>query len=86
MTRAITVQLQVDDEIDSAMHQAIAAHEFASTQALVEQALLDWKERRDNNGYSRAELEAEIAQGLQSPPSSLSLPEIMARARARLHG
>jgi len=53
--------------------------------ACVEEALRDWKERRDNHGYTLAELRQFVQDGIDSGRGRFhSIDEIKAEARGRL--
>lgn len=54
-------------------------------EAVVEEALRDWKERRDNHGYTLAELRQFVQDGIDSGRGRFhSIDEIKAEARGRL--
>lgn len=63
-TRKRTVELP--PEIDETIDAAVAAGEYADADAAVSDALRDWKERRENWGYTIAELRAEVQKGDES--------------------
>lgn len=64
--------------------EVVAAGEYASPDAVVEEALREWKERHDNFGYSVAELRLLVQQGIDSGPGRFStMAEIKAEARRR---
>ena len=63
-TRKRTVELPAD--LDKAIEDAVAAGEYADAQAAIGGALAEWKERRENFGYTIAELRAEIQKGIDS--------------------
>ena len=51
----------------------------------MEEALRDWKERRDNHGYTLAELRQFVQDGIDSGRGRFhSIDEIKAEARGRL--
>ena len=60
----------------------VAAGEYASPDAVVEEALREWQERRDNFGYSLAELRRLVQQGIDSGPA-VDGPAAMERLRAK---
>lgn len=64
------------------LDDVVAAGEYASPDAVVEEALREWQERRDNFGYSLAELRRLVQQGIDSGPS-LDGPAAMERLRAK---
>ncbi len=56
LDKRITLSPELAAEIDS----AVKAGEFASKDEAIADALRDWKERRENHGYSIAELRRAI--------------------------
>lgn len=64
------------------LENVVAAGEYASPDAVVEQALREWQERRDNFGYSLAELRRLVQEGIDSGPGRDG-PSVMERIRAR---
>lgn len=60
----------------------IDAGEFASPSEVVREALREWQERRDNHGYTIAELRKLVQDGIDSGPSREG-PPIMERLRAK---
>lgn len=82
-TRTRTVELP--PEIDETIDAAVAAGDYADADAAVNAALRDWKERRENWGYTVAELRAEIQKGIDSGPAEdFSLDEIKKEGRRLL--
>lgn len=71
-----TDKVKLSPEYASAVEEAVAAGEYGSADAVVEEALREWKERRDNFGYSLAELRRLVQEGIDSGPST-SGPEVM---------
>lgn len=66
----------------SFVREAVAAGEYASTSEAIRDAVREWKERRDNLGYSIEELREAVQEGLDSGISEFgSMAEIMAEAR-----
>lgn len=66
------------------LDDVVAAGEYASPDAVVEEALREWQERRDNFGYSLAELRRLVQEGIDSGPGRYSsMDEIKAEARRR---
>jgi antitoxin ParD1/3/4 len=82
-TRKRTVELP--PEIDESIDAAVAAGEYADADAAVSEALRDWKERRENWGYTIAELRAEIRKGDESGlAEDFSMDDVKAEGRRRL--
>jgi antitoxin ParD1/3/4 len=76
--------IKLSPEHASLVEEAVAAGEFASADEVVEEALRDWKERRDNFGYTVAELRRLVQEGIDSGPGVHgSMDEIKAEARRR---
>ena len=68
------------DEIDS----AVKAGEYASPDAVIREAVGEWKERRDNHGYTVAELRKLIQEGDDSGSSHFdSFDDLKAEAHRR---
>lgn len=63
-TRRHTVELPA--ELEKAIEDAVASGEYADAEAAIGGALTEWKERRENWGYTIAELRAEIQKGIDS--------------------
>lgn len=71
-------------ELAEAIGTAVATGEFATPADAVGAAVRDWKERRENWGYTLDELRAEISKGLESGPAHLtSMDEVKREARRR---
>ncbi len=79
--RSITLSPEVAAAVDS----AVKAGEYASDSEVIGDALREWKERRENHGYTIAELRRLIQEGIDSGPGRFSsIEEIKAEARRRL--
>ena len=80
LDKRITLSPELAAEIDS----AVKAGEFASEDEAIADALREWKERRDNHGYTIAELRRAIQEGIDSGPGRFaSIDEIKQEARRR---
>jgi antitoxin ParD1/3/4 len=77
--RSITLSAELAATVD----EAVAAGEYASASEVIRDALRQWKERRDNFGYTLDELRALIQEGIDSGPS-LDGPTVMAGLRERI--
>ncbi len=78
--RSITISSELADEVD----EAVASGEYPSDSEVVVDALRQWKERRDNFGYSLEELKRLVQEGIDSGPGRYaSMDEIKAEARRR---
>ncbi len=68
----------------AAIEEAVASGEYPSQEAVVEEALREWQERRDNFGYTLDELRRLMQEGIDSGPGRyVSMDEIKAEARRR---
>lgn len=77
-TRNITLSADLAAAIDA----AVETGDYASASAVVDEALREWAERRDNFGYTIEELRALVQEGIDSGPS-LDGPEVMRQLRAK---
>lgn len=77
--------ITLSPELAALVDDAVEAGEYASANDVVREALRQWKERRDNFGYTTAELRALIQEGIDSGPGRFtSIEEIKAEARRRM--
>jgi antitoxin ParD1/3/4 len=77
--------ITLSPELAAAVDGAVKAGEYASDNEAISDALREWKERRDNHGYTIAELRRLIQEGIDSGPGRFSsMEEIKAEARRRL--
>ena len=77
--RSITLSSELAAAIDS----AVEAGEYASDAEAIDDALREWKERRENHGYTIAELRRLIQEGIVSGPG-MDGPTFMAQMRERI--
>jgi antitoxin ParD1/3/4 len=68
MGRPEVFKLTLSEELAAEVDGAIAAGEYGSADDIVGEALKEWKERRDNDGYSLAELRRLVKEGIDSGP------------------
>jgi antitoxin ParD1/3/4 len=79
--RSITLSPELAAVVDG----AVEAGEYASASEVIRDALRQWKERRDNFGYTINELRVLIKEGIDSGPGRFtSMEEIKAEARRRM--
>jgi antitoxin ParD1/3/4 len=71
--------ITLSPELAAVVDDAVEAGEYASASEVVREALRQWKERRDNFGYTTAELRALIQEGIDSGPATEDGPVIMRR-------
>ena len=79
--------ITLSQELATVVDDAVAAGEYASASEVIRDALRQWKERRENFGYSIDELRALVQQGIDSGPTEdgpTVMARIKAKARARL--
>lgn len=77
--RNITLPPDIAAEVDG----AVKAGEYASDNEAISDALREWKERRDNHGYTIAELRRLVQEGIDSGPG-MDGPTFMMQLRERI--
>jgi antitoxin ParD1/3/4 len=75
--------ITLSPELAAVVDDAVEAGEYASANEVVREALAQWKERRDNFGYTTAELRALIQEGIDSGSASEDGPAMMRRLLAK---
>lgn len=70
-------------EVAAAIDGAVEAGEYASDDEAIADALREWKERRDNHGYTIAELRRLIQEGMDSGISDEDGPDFMRRMKEK---
>ena len=68
MGRSETFRMTLSEDLAAELDGAIAVGEYGSADEIVGEALRDWEERRDNDGYSLAELRHLVKKGIDSGP------------------
>lgn len=68
MGRSETFRMTLSEDLAAEVDGAIASGEYGTKDEIVAEALRDWKERRDNDGYSLAELRRLVQDGIDSGP------------------
>ncbi|MBA3448217.1 MAG: type II toxin-antitoxin system ParD family antitoxin [Pseudaminobacter sp.] len=76
--RTITLSPELAAMVDG----AVEAGEYASASEVIRDALREWKERRDNFGYTIEELRALVQEGIDSGPGEDG-PLVMKRLIAK---
>jgi antitoxin ParD1/3/4 len=77
-------RITLSPEHASLVDDVVAAGEFGSASEVVGEALREWKERRENHGYTLAELRRLVQEGIDSGPGRFeSMDDIKAEARRR---
>lgn len=76
--------ITLSPEMAAAIDGAVEAGEFKSDSEAIGDALREWKERRDNHGYTISELRVLIQEGIDSGPARYaSMDCIKVEARRR---
>ena len=70
-------------DLAAAIDGAVEAGEYASDNEAISDALREWKERRDNHGYTIAELRRLIQEGIDSGISDEDGPDFMRRMKEK---
>ena len=70
-------------ELAAAVDGAVKSGEYASDDEAISDALREWKERRDNHGYTIAELRRLIQEGIDSGISDEDGPDFMRRMKEK---
>jgi antitoxin ParD1/3/4 len=70
-------------ELAAAIDGAVKAGEYASGDEAIGDALREWKERRENHGYTIAELRHLIQEGIDSGISDEDGPDFMRRMKEK---
>jgi len=68
MGRSETFRMTLSEDLAAEVDGAIASGEYGTTDEIVAEALRHWKDRRDNDGYSLAELRRLVQDGIDSGP------------------
>jgi len=78
------IRIALTPEMMDFVQNLIDAGEYASTSEAIEDAVREWKERRDLLGYTVGELRALVQDGIDSGPSTLAtMADVKAEARRR---
>jgi antitoxin ParD1/3/4 len=76
--------VKLNPELTAFIDEAVASGEYGSPEAVVEEAVLEWHERRQNHGYTLAELRRLVQEGIDSGPS-VDGGAALAALREKLH-
>lgn len=71
--------ITLSQELATVVDDAVAAGEYASASEVIRDALRQWKERRDNFGYTIEELRVLVQEGIDSGLSEEDGPTFMKR-------
>lgn len=71
-------------ELAAAIDAAVEAGEYTSDEEAICDALREWKERRENFGYTTAELRRLVREGIDSGISDIDVPTLMQQMRDRI--
>ncbi len=77
-------RITLSPELAAEIEDAVKAGEFASEAEAIAGALREWKERRDNHGYTIAELRRLVQEGIDSGMSDIDGPKLMQQMRERI--
>lgn len=69
MTGAPRRTVDLADDLSAAVDEAVRSGEFADASAVVDTAVREWRERRENLGYTISELQALWREGRDSGPA-----------------
>lgn len=84
MQQHVRRDISLSPDMEALVDEAISSGEYHSASEVVNAALRVWGERRENSGYTLAELRALIDEGIESGPGRYSsIDEIKAEARRR---
>ncbi|AFK57068.1 type II toxin-antitoxin system ParD family antitoxin [Tistrella mobilis] len=84
MATTSRISITLAPELTDAVHAAVSSGEYATAADVVQDAVREWKERRDLPGYTVEELRAAVQEGLESGRSTLAtMAEVKAEARRR---
>ena len=75
--------ITLSSELAAAIDGAVETGEYATDAEAIDDALREWKERRENHGYTIAELRRLIQEGIDSGPG-MDGPTFMAQMRERI--
>ncbi|MCV0397818.1 MAG: type II toxin-antitoxin system ParD family antitoxin [Rhizobiaceae bacterium] len=79
-----TRKVSISDDSAAFLDEVVAAGEFGSGEAVVEEALREMRERRDNHGYTIAELRQLVEEGDRSGEGRfIDMEDLKAEARRR---
>ncbi|HAE49254.1 ribbon-helix-helix domain-containing protein [Tistrella sp.] len=84
MAATSRISIALTPDLTDAVHAAVSSGEYATAADVVQDAVREWKERRDLPGYTVEELCAAVQEGLESGRSTLAtMAEVKAEARRR---
>ncbi|WP_372026497.1 type II toxin-antitoxin system ParD family antitoxin [Tistrella mobilis] len=84
MATTSRISVTLTPELTDAVHAAVSSGEYATAADVVQDAVREWKERRDLPGYTIEELRIAVQEGLESGRSTLAtMAEVKAEARRR---
>jgi antitoxin ParD1/3/4 len=76
--------ITLSPELAAAVDGAVEAGEYGSDGEVITDALREWKERRENHGYTIAELRRLVQEGIDSGISDIDGPTFMQQMRDRI--
>jgi len=85
MQQHVKRSIDLASDMDKLLSEAIERGDYASTSEIVDEALRLWSQKRDNFGYTLAELRALVNDGIESGPGKYaSIEDIKAEAHRQL--
>ena len=85
MQQHVKRSIDLASDMDKLLSEAIERGDYASTSEIVDEALRLWSQKRDNFGYTLAELRALVNDGIESGPGKYaSIDDIKAEAHRQL--
>jgi antitoxin ParD1/3/4 len=86
MQQHVKRDIDLPSDMDKLISDAVQRGNYSPANEIVDEALRMWSEKRDNFGYTLAELQALVNAGIESGPDKYaSIAEIKAEARNRLN-
>lgn len=84
MQQHVRPDIALSPDMEKRVDDAVSQGEYGSASEVVDAALRMWSERRENFGYSLAEIRALVNEGIESGPGKFaSIDDIKAEARRR---
>ncbi len=85
MATADEMTIALSPELAEFVRDSVRSGRYGSAGEAIDEAVREWKERRENYGYTIAELRALIQEGIDSGPTEpFDVEGIKAEARRRL--
>ncbi len=86
MQQHVKRSITLASDMDEAISEAVERGDYSSANEIVDEALRLWNEKRDNFGFTLAELRTLVTAGVDSGPGKYaSMDEIKAEARRSIN-